>query len=60
MSTIELILSAIIAALKFPSELGAFIKLVSQSPEEKRQEILAQVNAWMDESASGDRPKWND
>lgn len=58
METLSLLLSVLIAALKFPTELSAFIKLISASPEEKRQEILTQVNAWMDQSAAGDRPKW--
>lgn len=58
MATLALILEAVVAALKFPGELSAFIRLVSKSPAEKRQEIMLQVNAWMDESASKDRPTW--
>jgi hypothetical protein len=58
MATFALILEAVVAALKFPGELSAFIKLISKSPEEKRTEIMTQVRAWMDESASKDRPTW--
>lgn len=64
MSTFTLILQAIIAVLKFPEEMGKFIKLVSKSPEEKRQEINHQVDAWLTESATGgpgeevEEPKW--
>lgn len=54
--SITLIFQAIIAALKFPTELSKFIKLVSASPEEKRIEINAQVDAWMAESATGTQP----
>jgi hypothetical protein len=58
--TIKLILEAVIAALKFPEELGNFIKLLQQAPEQRRQEINTQVGLWMKESASSDdgRPKW--
>ena len=58
MSTLALILEALIALWKFPDAMSAFIKLISKAPEEKRQEILVQVNAWMEESASKDRPTW--
>lgn len=56
MSTVVLILQAIVAALKFPSELAALIRLLEKSPEEKRQEIMIQVDAWMRDSATGDKP----
>lgn len=52
------ILEVLLAILKFPAELSAFVRLISKSPEEKRQEIMVQVNAWMDASASGERPEW--
>jgi hypothetical protein len=58
MATAALIIQAIIAVLKFPAELSAFIKLISKSPEEKRQEIMVQVQSWMDQSSSSDRPTW--
>lgn len=56
---LTLILEVLLALFKFPSELGAFVNLLSKSPEEKRQAIMQQVDAWMNESQSSDRPKWN-
>lgn len=56
MSQLSLILQAIIAVLKFPEEMSKFIKLVSKSPEEKRMEINAQVDKWMEDSATGEKP----
>lgn len=56
MSTLTLILQAILAALKFPEELSKFIKLVSDSPEEKRIKINAQVDAWLKDSATAEKP----
>lgn len=64
MATITLILQAVLAALKFPTELSKFIKLISKSPAEKQAEINAQVDAWLAESATGgtgeevEPPKW--
>lgn len=58
MPSITLILQALIALLKFPREMGAFIKLMSDSPEEKRAKIEAQVNAWTKESSESERPSW--
>lgn len=65
MATLTLILQALIAVLKFPAEMSKFIKLVSKSPEEKRAEIVAQVDKWMEDSATSDGdgevepPKWD-
>lgn len=56
MATFTLILKAVIAALQFPEELSKFIKLVSKSPEEKRIEINAQVDAWLADSATAEKP----
>jgi len=58
MATVLIILEAITAALKFPKELAALIKLLEKAPEEKRQEIVLQVDAWMKESSSSERPHW--
>lgn len=55
-TTVALVLEAVIAALKFPEELSKFIKLVSKSPEEKRLEINAQVDAWLKDSATAEKP----
>jgi hypothetical protein len=57
--SIGLILQVLLALLKFPKELSAFVRLLEKSPEQKRQEIQAQVSAWMKESAESERPKWN-
>lgn len=56
--TLSGFMAVLLAFLKFPGELTAFVRLISKTPEEKRQEIMVQVNAWMNESASGERPKW--
>jgi hypothetical protein len=57
--SIGLILQVLLVLLKFPKELSAFVRLLEKSPEQKRQEIQAQVSAWMKESAESERPKWN-
>lgn len=51
-----LILEAIVAVLKFPEEMRKFILLISKTPEEKRQEINLQVDAWLEKSAQSERP----
>lgn len=56
--SLGLILEIIVGILKFPGEMLAFVRLISKSPEEKRQEIMLQVGAWIDESSGGERPKW--
>lgn len=56
--TFAIFMEVLLALLKFPAELSAFVKLISKTPEEKRAAIMLQVNAWMNESASGERPKW--
>lgn len=62
--TLTLIIQAIVAVLKFPEEMRKFIILISDSPEEKRQQINTQVDAWMEDSATGgdgeevEPPKW--
>jgi hypothetical protein len=57
-STVSLILQAVIAALKFPTELSSFLKLIEKSSEQKRAEIVKQNEKWLQESAESDRPKW--
>lgn len=57
--SVALILNVIMALLKFPAELGAFIKLVSKSPEEKRQEILKMIQAESDKLDKEGRPSWD-
>ena len=56
--SLALILQVVLTFLKFPKELGDFVRLISKSPEEKRQQISEQVSAWMKESAESDRPTW--
>lgn len=56
--SIALIFEVLMAAFKFPAELSAFIKLISKSPEEKRQAIMLEVGKWAEESSGGERPKW--
>ncbi len=56
--SLALILQVVLAALRFPKELGDFVRLLKKSPEEKRQKIASQVSAWMQESAESDRPSW--
>ena len=59
--SLALIFQAIIAVLKFPDAMSAFIKLVSKTPAEKQAEIVAQVNALIgaSESSPDGRPKWD-
>jgi len=48
----------LIAILKFPSAFLELARLFQKTPEEKHEEIIAQVKAWMDKSAAEDRPQW--
>jgi hypothetical protein len=58
--SISLIFEVLLALFKFPTELGAFVRLISKSPEEKRQEILKKVQAESDALDQGGRPVWED
>lgn len=57
--SIALILQVLTALLRFPAELSAFIKLISKSPEEKRQEILKVIQAESDKLDQAGRPSWD-
>jgi len=57
-STIALIITAIIAALKFPDTLRAFLLLLEKTPEEKHQEILDRIKKESEDLDKGGRPKW--
>lgn len=46
--------------LKFPSTVLQLVRFLSKTPEEKHQEIIGQVNKWAADSASSDRPIWED
>lgn len=59
MITFTLILQAIVAVLKFPEAMDNFIRLLSKTPEEKRQEILARIQKESDDLDRGSRPKWD-
>lgn len=59
MTTLALILQAVVLALKFPKELAALIRLVEKTPEEKRQAIIQKVNKEMEDVLNGERPKWD-
>lgn len=50
------IIEVITAVLKAPAEIRALIILLSKTPEEKRQEIMARVQRDFDESAKTGRP----
>lgn len=39
------ILQAIIAALQFPQELGAFIKLLQATPQEQHEALMVQIQS---------------
>lgn len=51
-----LIIQAIIAVMKFPDAMAAFIKLVSKTPAEKQAEITAAVQAQLDSFDRTGRP----
>ena len=51
-----LILQAIIAVLKFPDAMAAFIKLVSKTPDEKQAEITAAIEAQLKSFEETGRP----
>lgn len=59
MTTLALILQAVVLALKFPKELADLIRLIEKTPEEKRQEIIQKVNKEMEDVLNGGRPKWD-
>jgi len=59
--SIAVIFQVVLAALRFPSEMTAFIKLLQKTPEENRQDILTAVNAMITASQSSPdgRPAWD-
>lgn len=56
---IVLIFKAIAAALAFPTELAALIRLLEKTPEEKRQEVSNRIQAELEAVLAGGRPKWD-
>lgn len=58
--TFAVILEILLAILKFPKELSAFVKLISKSPEEKRQAIMKQIENESRKLDLEGRPGWDD
>lgn len=54
--SLALILEIISGVLKFPSEVTALIRLLSKSPDEKRQEIAASLQAQLQAFQDTGRP----
>lgn len=50
------IFEVLLALLKFPAELSAFVKLISKSPAEKRQAIVADIEAQLQNFEDTGRP----
>lgn len=53
------IIQVILAALKFPDAMRAFLLLLEKTPEEKRGAIVQSVEALMKESSESEDPKWD-
>lgn len=56
--SVTLILQAVLAALQFPGEVVALIKLLQKTPEQNRQDILKKIEAESAALDSGNRPTW--
>lgn len=54
--SIAAIFEILLAALKFPSEMTAFVKLLSKSDDQKRQEIAAAVEKQLEDFQNSGRP----
>lgn len=50
------ILEIILGVLKFPGEVSAFIRLISKSPDAKRQEITAEIQKQLQSFEDTGRP----
>lgn len=55
MSFLEIV-KLFFALVKFPSEVRALVLLLEKTPEEKRQAIMAKIQAESDRSAETGRP----
>lgn len=53
-----LLLQAIMAALKFPTELGAFIKLIQTTPAAQHASLLVAMQKEADNMKATGRPTW--
>jgi len=56
----SLIIGVLNALLRFPAELSAFIRLISKSPEEKRQEIMKRIENESKHIDETGRPIWDE
>lgn len=54
--SIGIILEIVLGVLKFPTEVSAFIRLISKTPDEKRQEITADIQKQLDAFENTGRP----
>lgn len=54
--SLALILEIIAGVLKFPSEIAALIRLLSKSPDQKRQEIMADMQKQLQDFENTGRP----
>ena len=54
--SLEVILAAIVAALKFPGEMTAFLKVLRETPDEKRADITAALQKQLDSFEETGRP----
>lgn len=54
--TIGAILEIILGVLKFPGEVSALIRLLSKSPDEKRQEIMQSMQKQLDDFENTGHP----
>jgi len=54
--SIAVIFQVVLAALKFPAEMTAFIKLLSKTPDEKKAEITAALEKQLQDFLDTGRP----
>jgi hypothetical protein len=54
--SLAVILEIILGFLKFPSEVSAFIRLISKSPDQKRQEIVSDIQSQLKSFEETGRP----
>lgn len=55
--SISVILEVILALFKFPDAMASFAKLISKTPDQRRQEIVADIRGELDSFESTGRPK---
>lgn len=57
--TLAAIIEILLAILKFPGEISAFVKLLQGTSEEERLKITQKVQSQLDAIKAGDRPSWD-